>query len=199
MLVYLLVLADVGKSQQITANEQKDINLFNDFRNYLVSSVHKNEDISDTAHLKYVALNYLVTNKKPDSSNQTTINDNVLSPAQLESLKKELNTFYNFLQDHEKERLAANLTLMPIRLSKDTFIYNRLTNFQKENTFTLCDKRFPPKTIGYVLFLPPLKNVMDKPRIWSWTLIFKFGKYMFKSVTGEEGYEYIFSPQQFTK
>ena len=38
---------------------------------------------------------------------------------------------------------------------------------------------------------------MDQPRIWSWTLMYKFGKYMFKSVTGEEGYEYIFSPEQF--
>jgi hypothetical protein len=200
ILIFLLLAnACISQNKSMSAREQTDINLFNDFVNYLVISLRKNEDIGNYAHIKYIVTNYIFTNTKPDSSHLKNFNDIQLSTCQLESLKKELNTFYNFLQDHEKEHLAANLTLTPIRLSKDTFIYNRLTNFQKENTFTLCDKRFPLKTIGYVLFLPPLKNVMDKPRIWSWTLIFKFGKYMFKSVTGEEGYEYIFSPGQFTK
>lgn len=88
-------------------------------------------------------------------------------------------------------------TLMPIRLSTDTFIYKRLTKFQKENTYVLYDKRTPSKTPGYILFIPPVKDRVAEGRIWSWTLEFKFGKYMFKSVTGEEGYEYIFSPEVF--
>lgn len=81
---------------------------------------------------------------------------------------------------------------MPIRLSHDTSIYKRLTDFQKENTFILYDRRFPDKTLSYVLFISPLNHILDDTRIWSWTLMFKFGKYIFKSVTGEERYEYIF-------
>jgi hypothetical protein len=197
ILILLLLLSNVCISQKeiVTAKEQKNINLFNDFKNYLVSSVHKKEDIGDNAHLKYVALNYVFINKKLDSTNQMAISDNELSSDQVKSLKEELNAFFNFLQEDEKNHLVENITLTPIRLGKDTFIYNRLTKFQKENTFILFDKRFPNKILGYVLFIPPIRNKVAESRIWSWALLFKFGKYVFKSVTGEEGYEYIFSPR----
>lgn len=84
---------------------------------------------------------------------------------------------------------------MNIRISHNTSIYKRLTDFQKENTFVLYDERLPDSAISYILFIPPLKNIIDDTRIWSWTLMFKFGKHEFKSVTGEEGYEYIFNPR----
>lgn len=54
----------------------------------MVSTSNKKEDIGDNAHLKYVLLNYVFTNKKLDSSNQTTIGDNELMPDQLRSVKK---------------------------------------------------------------------------------------------------------------
>jgi len=201
ILVLLLLLSNVCISQNktVTVSEQKNINLFNDFINYVISAVHKKEDIADTAHLRYIVLNYVFTNTQFDSSDKTTINNNELSEDRFKSLKKELNIFYTFLQQYEKDHLATNLTLMPIRLSHDTFIYGRLTSFQKENTFILYDKRFPGKAISYVLFIPAVKNIIGNGRIWSWTLLFKFGKYMFKSLTGEEGYEYIFSPEEFKK
>src|SRR6185437_3693526 len=145
------------------------------------------EDIADPSHLKNVLLNYVFINRQLDSSKTTTINDSELTSDQLKSLQNELNSFYNFLRKNEKSHLAENLTITPIRLSKDTFVYNRLTSFQKQNTFVLFDKRSPGKTISYILFLPPIKNKTDQPRIWSWTLLFKFGKLMFASVTGEEG------------
>ena len=107
-----------------------------------------------------------------------------------------MNDLFNFLQKYEKDHIIEYLTLIPIRLRNDTFIYKGLTNFQKTNTFILFDKRFPDRTLSYILFFSPLKNVIDSPRIWSWTLMFKFGKYIFKSVTGEEGYEYIFSAKK---
>ena len=197
ILILLLLLSNACTSQtkMVTVNEQKSINLFNGFINYLVSSINKKEDIGDNAHLKYVLLHYVFTNKRLDSSNQTTISNNELTPGQVKSLKKEMNDFFNFIQEHEKDHLIENLTLIPIRLSHDTSIYKRLTDFQKENTFILYDKRFPDITLSYVLFISPLKNILDNTRIWSWTLMFKFGKYMFKSLAGEEGYEYIFSPK----
>ena len=199
ILFFLLVLSSACNSQPITIIEQRDINLFNEFKNYLLTVVRKREDIADPSHLKNVLLNYVFINRQLDSSKTTTINDSELTSDQLKSLQNELNSFYNFLRENEKSHLAENLTITPIRLSKDTFVYNRLTSFQKQNTFVLFDKRSPGKTISYILFLPPIKNKTDQPRIWSWTLLFKFGKLMFASVTGEEGYEYIFSPEQFAK
>ena len=80
--------------------------------------------------------------------------------------------------------------------SHDTSVYKRLSVYQQENTFVLYDNRSPHTILSYVLFIPPVKNMLTSTRIWSWTLQFKFGKYLFKSVTGEEGYEYIFSPQK---
>ena len=197
ILIFLLLFSNACISQKkaMSVNEQSSIHLFNDFINYLLTTKSKKEDIGDDAHLKYVLLNYVFSNKPLDSSNQTTIGKDELTPDQLIDLKKNLNDFYNFLQAHEKEHLAEHLTLMPIRLSYDTAAYKRLSNYQKENTFVLYDNRFPHTTLSYVLFIPPIKNILASTRIWSWTLQFKFGKYLFKSVTGEEGYEYIFSPK----
>ena len=111
----------------------------------------------------------------------------------IDHLKSELNSLYQFLQERENIKLAENLSAQQLRLRSDTSIYNRLTNFQKENTLIFFDKRSPEKILGYVLFMPPMKNLIASPKIWSWTLMFKFGKFVFRSITGEEGYEYIFS------
>ena len=159
----------------------------------MVSSTNKKEDIADNAHLKYVLLHYLFSNKRLDSTNQTIISNKELTSDKVKNLKKELNDFSNFVQHYKKDHLLENLTLIPMRLSQDTSIYNKLTDFQKKNAFILFDKRFPDTTLSCILFISPLKNVHGNPRIWSWTLMFKFGKYEFKSVTGDEGYEYIFS------
>ena len=67
-------------------------------------------------------------------------------------------------------------------MSKDTFIFNRLSTFQKANTFVFFDKRHPDKTLGYMLFIPPVKNVNPRTKIWSWSLGFKFGKFYFTSL-----------------
>ena len=194
ILIFLLLFSNACISQKkaMSVKEQSSIHLFNDFINYLVTTSNKKEDIADDAHLKYILLNYIFSNKPLDSSNQTTIGEDELTSAQLKDMKKDLNDFYNFLQAHEKEHLAEHLTLMPIRLSHDTFVYKRLSDYQKENTFVLYDNRTPGTTLSYVRFIPQLKSILTSTRIWSWTLQFKFGKYLFKSVTGEEGYEYIF-------
>ena len=140
-------------------------------------------------------MHYVFTNKKPESTEGISLNNFNLSTDELENLRKELNAFSNFLQQTEKDHLSNNLTLMPTRFGRDTSFYRRLTKFQQENSFILYDKRFPDKTLGYLLFIPAIKNINVNPRIWSWTLMLKFGKYVFKSVTGKEGYEYIFSPK----
>src|SRR5664279_4870151 len=95
ILMFLVLVSNACISQKkvFSEAEQRDINLFNDFINYLGSAVHKGEDIGDTAHLKYVSLHYLFVEKKLDSSNETTINDNEFTGEQLQSLRTALITF----------------------------------------------------------------------------------------------------------
>src|SRR6185437_706279 len=97
ILFFLLVLSSACNSQPITIIEQRDINLFNEFKNYLLTVVRKREDIADPSHLKNVLLNYVFINRQLDSSKTTTINDSELTSDQLKSLQNELNSFYNFL------------------------------------------------------------------------------------------------------
>lgn len=62
----------------------------------MVIANNKKEDIGDNADLKYVLLDYVFTNKRPDSSNQTTITNNELTPGQVKSLKKRLERLLQF-------------------------------------------------------------------------------------------------------
>jgi hypothetical protein len=188
----------MSQKSALTLSEQRSINLFESFKSYVADVIQKKEDINDSAHLNYIVSHYMFTSqKKSDTSRQNNISAVALSPEQIKSLRKELNAFYDFIRPSRNENLAADLTLKPIRKSSDTFIYSKLTNFQKQNTFILLNKRFPQKVLGYWLFVPPMKNIIPATRIWSWTLQYEFGKYLYKAVTGEEGQEYIFSPEEF--
>ena len=184
------------KAQHFTSKEEKCIKVFNGFTNYIKNCIKNKTDITDSSSIKYILLNFLFIDKKLDSTGITQLKENELSTEQLINLKSEFKSFYRYFQERENNLLIENLTIIPSRVSSDTFIYNRLTTFQKENTFVFYDKRNPKATLGYILFVPPIKNIITEPRIWSWTLLFKFGKYMFKSATGEVGYEYIFSPEE---
>ena len=179
-------------SSELSNNELKCIKLFNSFTNYLGSNIKNKTEITDSDQLKYILINYLFIDKKLDSG-LTYLKENELSNQQLICLKSELKKIYQYFQERENKSLIENLSIVPIRLSSDTFIYNRLTTFQKENTFVFYDRRTPKATLGYVLFIPPIKNIIAESRIWSWTLLFKFGQYQFESATGEVGSEYIFS------
>ncbi len=166
-----------------SAKEKSYIELFKSFTQYLETHANNKVDITDSVHLKYILLHYLYVDSKPDS----------ISTEQLNSLKKQLNTFYRYMHKDGNEMLFKNLSVIPIRFASSKSVYNNLTPFQKENTLVLIDERFPKKIIQYILFMPPTSRVIVEPRIWSWTLSYQYGKYMFKGISGEEGYEYIFS------
>lgn len=197
VIVLFISTACFSQNKKYTPYEKECMTLFNDYISYMKNAMRNNVSIRDSLHLKYVIVHYLFFNSKLDTAKLATTSSGSATAEKLNILKKELNTFYQFLLEREKKSLAQNLTAMPLRLSSDKYIYNRLTSFQKKNTFILYDKRTPGHTLGYMLFMPPEKNIIAEPRIWSWTLMFKFGKYMFKSVTGEEGYEYMFSREKF--
>ena len=164
IVILLLVGPNDGNSQKesLTSKEQRNISLFSDFQNYVANSINRHEDINDSSHLKYILLHFIFINKQLDSSNETTLNENEITPDELKNLRKEINDFYTFLQGYGKNQLPENLSLIPIRLSADSIIYNRLTKFQKGNTFVFYDKRLPGKALGYILFIPPLKAKLSK-------------------------------------
>jgi hypothetical protein len=181
------------KADHFTSQEKRCIIVFNGFTGYINTCIKSKTDVTDTASIKYILLNFLFIDKNLDSTKISQLKENGLSSEQLGNLQSTLKGFYRYFQERDDTLIIENLTIIPLRLSSDTFIYNRLTKFQKENTFVFFDKRKPQATLGYVLFVPPIKSIISEPRIWSWTLLFKFGKYVFQSAIGEVGHEYFFS------
>jgi hypothetical protein len=187
-----------SQNTKLSTEEANELSIFASFKDYLVNKIKDKSDITDSDNLNYILNHYAFVNiQAHDNKKSVELND--LSNEQMISFKKEIKNFYRFLQEREEKKLGENLSAIPIRLSSDTFIYKNLTSFQKQNTIVFYDKRFPKTTLGYLLFMPSVKDKRASPRIWSWTLLFKFGKYMFQALTGEEGYEYIFSPEKFKK
>lgn len=198
--LFFSVVSNTGMSQtnvSYTFQERASIKLFRDFIVHVSDCIEKKIDIAEDPELKYILFHYLFVNRKLDTLNETNLGANEIKADQVGSLKKELHSFYNFLQEHMGQNLADNLTAIPLRLADNKFVYQRLSAFQRDNTLIFYDKRFPDHQLGYMLFMPPLKEKISDTKIWSWTLMFKFGKFVFKSVTGEEGQEYIFSPEMF--
>lgn len=177
-LYYILLLLSFScrsQGQNYTDKEKKFISLFTSFSNYV-----KNNPIDSTA-VKHIILNYIFSGSKAGE----------LNPEQSVALEKQLKTFRTFLKDKNPEDISS----MPVRLAEDKTVPAAMSIFQKENCLIYFDKHDAGKIFGYILFMPPVKGVVTEPRIWSWILTYQFGKYMFRSVTGEEGYEYIFTPK----
>ena len=194
ILVLVLLISSNSFSQKVTytVNEQKEINLFFNFKNYIISNINQKADIADSAHLEYMLEHFFFINIKPDSLHPAQLTLNEIPTKKMDYLKKSVNEFYNYLVNNKRKTLAENLSAIPIRKSKDSFILNKFNSFQKENCLLFFDKRHPDKTLGYMLFIPPIKNANSQLKIWSWSLGFKFGEFYFTSFLAEEGYEYRF-------
>lgn len=202
---YLLILltffssACTSQTKDYSKAEKKSISVFNSFISYIKKCMTDKTNITDPDGLKQT-LSYLFTNSKLDTANTSEMLDlNELPSEKMKNLKTELNSLYRYLQEREDQKLVENLRAIPMRLSADTCIYNKLTSFQQKNTLVFYDMRQPRKTLGYLLIMPAMKGITSEPKIWSWTLVFQFGKYVFQSVTGPLGYEYIFTPEDLKK
>jgi hypothetical protein len=194
ILFLVLLISSISFSQKVrhAVNEQKEMNLFFDFKNYLISNINQKADITDSAHLEYLLEHFFFINLKADSLHTAQLTFNEIPTEKIDYLKKSVNEFYNYLVNNKNKKLAENLGVIPIKKSKDFFILNKFNSFQKENCLLFFDKRHPDKTLGYMLLIPSTKNVNSQIKIWSWSLGFKFGKFYFTSLLGEEGYEYMF-------
>lgn len=192
LLISSFSLSCSAQLSQHKTNEKQSMEVFQNFISHITERIKNKSGLTDSAELKFILSHYLFTNSGIDTADKNNINLNDLTTDKLDVLKRELNSFYQFLQERQNINLAENIVAQQLRLRSDTSIYSKLTDFQKENTLIFFDRRSPDKILGYLLFMPPSKNLITTPKIWSWTLMFKFGKFVFRSVTGEEGYEYMF-------
>lgn len=184
--------AHCQKTAEIDPMEEKCIQVINGFNDFIKHSIQTNANITKDSSVKYILLNYLFVNRSLDSVDLNSLDSNLLSMEKQEILRREINDYLRFFAENGDKTFIENIGILPIRLSSEKFIYDHLTKFQKTNTFILFDKRKPDNILTYLLIIPPIKNRLTEPRIWSWTLGFKFGKFYFSSPIGEVGYEYIF-------
>ena len=180
------------KEPQFNSSEEKCIKVFKDFNNYIKSNKTNDFDIIGDSSLNYILLNYLFIDRKIDSSGKNNWAKNVFKEGEFEIFKRQLLDYVRYFQENSDSDFIDNIEIKPLRVSKDTFIYNQMTKFQKENTYAVFDKRNPDKTLFYVLFFPAIKDYSSEPRIWSWNLGYQYGKIIFTSPNGEVGYEHIF-------
>ena len=182
-------------SQKVKYSEQEMnyIHVLDNFKQYLSRSIKDRVSLADSEQLSFIAEHFLFLNIKPDSAKGKKIDLATLNSLQLNALRQNLNDLYNYFKNDSSTKLLENLEATPVRLSANKFIYTKLSAFQKDNTMEICDRRNPTRILFYILFIPALNNINPAPKIWSWVMVFKLDKILFRSATGEEGYEYLFN------
>lgn len=173
--------------------EKEYLLIFEGFKNYMTNKLLDNSDISDTSEMKFMLLNFIVSDYKLDSTDKLHFKKNEVPNESLLNFEKEIQLLYQFFYERRNLNLIQHLTAIPIRFSSDKCMYEKLTPFQRENTFVYYDNRNSNIPLGYMLFVPKFKKSITESRIWSWTLIFNNGLWAFRSPMGEIGIEHFVS------
>ena len=179
------------KQLQLDDTEKKCIAVFNNFLNYIKRDKLNDEGITGDTAINYILINYLYIDRQLDSTGKGNLGETVFRDEELKRFKRDLMDFARYFQE-KSDGFIDGIQIMPLKLSKDTFIYDQMTKFQKRNTYVVYHNSDPDKALFYVLFIPPIKDRISEPRIWSWNLGYQYGKFMFTSPNGEVGYEHIF-------
>jgi hypothetical protein len=196
-LVIILIILNARASQaqgdrQFTAGEKEYVSHFESFRDQLAFSIQHDLKYDASASIKTLLLKYLFVDAHLDSANTSRVTAKELAPGKLQSVMAEYRDLYRYFYSRSKDSVAEHLQALPIRMAKEQWIAEQLTSFQRDHTLFYFDERYPEKVLGYMLFVPKIQGKVAEPRIWSWTLMFKMGHWLFKAPTGEEGREYIF-------
>lgn len=141
---------------------------------------------TDTANIKYFLSNYIYPIGFPIDFMNT--GSNINSTEKFKIAYAEITDLYRFVGSNG----ISNIEIKPLRLSShdyDKHIYNHLSEFQKENTFILFNKKSPEKVLNYILFIPAKTIKSPTPRILSWKLTYCFGRYYFTDVFKNVGTE----------
>ena len=182
------------KGQLNWSDQEKEcLQTFNEFRNYIVVSIERHRDISDTSSIKYVLLNYIFAESNLDTLDRIHFKKNEISDKSLNDFTSEFSSFYQYFFERNKISVAQHISAIPIRLSSESCIYEKLIPYQQQYTFVYFDDRNPKKILGYLLFVPKFKDKIKAPRILSWTLQFEAGNWAFRSPMGTVGIEYFIS------
>lgn len=155
-----------------SSNETREIKLKND-------SLRLRNAHADTADIKYLLSNYIFPIDFPVDYVNT--GNTISSTEKFKIAYVEITDLYTFLGNNG----IINIEIKPLRLSGhdyDKYIYNRLSEFQKENTFILFNKNSPEKVLNYILFIPAKTIKSSTPRILSWKLGYSFGRFYFIDV-----------------
>lgn len=180
------------KKSQLDSTEKECILMFHNFLDYIKHDKMNSEGITGDAAINYILLNYLYIDRQLDSTGKGNLGETVFREGELKRFKRELMDFARYFLEKSDAGFIDSIQIIPLRLSKDTFIYDRMTKFQKKNTYVVYHNSNPDKALFYMLFIPPIKDRISEPRIWSWKLGYQYGKFMFTSPNGKEGYELIF-------
>lgn len=190
----IFISSSVGQDTLTLKKSEKEyLNLFKNFKAYLVNCISNNCDISDSSNMKHVLLNYIISDFNLDTTNKSHFKKNEIPEEKLIRFERQLRLFYQYFFERKKASIAEHLNAIPMRLSFDQCMYEKFTTFQRENTFVYFDDRKPTVPLGYILFVPKFNEKIYEPRIWSWTLQFNMGIWAFESLMGEVGMEHFIS------
>ena len=204
LFIFFICSANNSEAQKniLAPNEYVSIKFFNEFLDslklyvnqyptVLVDSSNENEDSVKANKLKYLeAIQKDTAKAKAILNTFFILNDGNVNKTDTSKLTGKLLEFYS---SFNKENINF-LKVKPLRFISDKYVYDRLTKFQKENTFVLVDNRKPEKILYYLLIIPTsaLKSIESTPKFLSWELIYVNGNFYFQDLWGNYGLETLF-------
>ena len=193
-MLLLVTFYSVGQSPtKLMDQENEYLQVFGNFKNYMMNTIEKSVDITDSAQIKHILLNYVITETSVDTIDKYHFKKGEISKENFDMFAREIRGFRQYFLEKKDRSIVQHLCALPIRLSPDKCIYDRLIPFQQQNTLIYFDDRHPEKVLGYILFIPKYKDVTPSPRILSWILQFDAGYWAFRSPMGTVGIEYFIS------
>lgn len=135
----------------------------------------------DTVDIKYLMAKYILA---------IDITGSLNNAEKLKIESEEIGELVDFFRNNKID----NLQIKPLRLDSHFYsqrVYDKLSGFQKENTFILFNKNSPGILLGYILFVPANTIKSKTPRILSWKLTYCFGHYYFTDIFRRIGTEIL--------
>lgn len=156
-----------------SSNERREDQLKNDSE--------KITKMKDTEDIKFLLTKYILALDITGSLNEAE---------KLKIESEEIGELIDFFQNNKID----NLQIKPLRMDHHFYsrqVYDKLSDFQKENTFILFNKNSPEIPLGFILFVPANTIKSTTPRILSWKLTYCFGHYYFTDIFRRIGTEIL--------
>lgn len=117
---------------------------------------------------------------------------NVFGKNEIAKLDQEVREFTRFVSDTSYGRLE-DLSIKPIRYSKNSFMLSKLDTYQIDRSFIMFDKTKPENEIMYLFFLDPkYEGMRDVPKILAVKMAYAYNGAYFIDLLGQMGTEIYF-------